>query len=141
MHLPQHVAWYLICFLIGTVLGLIPIWIVEVLENTDDSLSATIVAIGGEMEWAVVLSAAFSFVGVEGFTMLAEMFLKQREAKGREEGRAEGRAEGRVEGRVEGREEARQQLASRFEDMTSDERLAEIDRLIEESRRANRRSS
>ena len=124
MHLPKNVAWYLICFLIGVVLGLIPIWIVEVLEYTYDSTSATIVAIGGEMEWVVVLSAAFSFVGVEGVTMLAEIFLRRREEKGREEGR----------------EEVRQQLASRFKDMTPDERLAEIDRLIEESRRANRRS-
>lgn len=130
MHLPQHVAWYLICFLVGVVLGMIPIWIVEVFENTDDSLSATIVAMGGEMEWVVVLSAAFSFAGVEGFTMLAEIFLKRREEKGREEGRVEGREEGRVEGRVE----ERQQLASRFEDMTPEERLVEIERLIEETR-------
>ena len=122
MHLPKNVPWYMICFLIGVVLGLIPIWIVEVLEYTYDSPSATIVAIGGEMEWVVVLSAAFSFVGVEGVTMLAEIFLRQREEKGREEGR----------------EEERQQIVSRFEDMTPDERLAEIDRLIEESRRANR---
>ncbi len=62
--------------------------------------------------------------------MLAEIFLKRREEKGREEGRVEGREEGRVEGRVE----ERQQLASRFEDMTPDERLAEIERLIKETR-------
>ena len=126
MHLPKNVPWYMICFLIGVVLGLIPIWIVEVLEYTYDSPSATIVAIGGEMEWVVVLSAAFSFVGVEGVTMLAEIFLRGREEKGREEGLKEGREEGR------------RQIVSRFEDMTPDERLAEIDRLIEESRRANR---
>ena len=70
----------------------------------------------------IALSAAFSFAGVEGFTMLAEIFLKQREEKGREEGR------------VEGRVEERQQIASRFEDMTPDERLAEIERLIAEAR-------
>ena len=62
--------------------------------------------------------------------MLAEIFLKRREEKGREEGRVEGREEGRVEGRVE----ERQQLASRFEDMTPEERLVEIERLIEETR-------
>ena len=123
MHLPKHIAWYLICFLIGAVLGLIPIWVVEVLENTDDSLSATIVAIGREMNWVVVLSAAFSYVAVEGISMIAEIWLRHREEVGREKGR----------------EEEREQLVSRFEDMTPDERLAEIDRLIAESKRANRR--
>ena len=154
MHLPQHVAWYLVCFFIGAALGLIPIWIVEVLENTNDSPAATIVAIGREMNWAVVLSGAFSFAGVEGFTMLAEIFLKRREAKGREEGRSEGRveglregrsegrveglregrSEGRVEGLREGRSEERQQMVSRFDGMTPEERLAEIERLIAEAR-------
>ena len=130
MNLPRHVAAYLICFAIGSVLGLIPVWIVEALENTDDSLSATIVAIGSHMNWIVVVSGAYSFASVEGFAMLAEIFLKGREAKGREEGRSEGRAEGRAE--------ERQQIASRFEDMTPEERLAEIERLIAEARRDSR---
>ena len=143
MHLPQHVAAYLICFVIGSALGLIPVWILEVLENTHDSSSATITAIGQHMEWVVVVSAGYSFVGVEGFSMLAEIFLKYREEKGREKGLEEGIVKGRVEGRAEGvaegRAEARQQFASRFEDMTPDERLAEVERLIEESRREGRR--
>ena len=130
MHLPRHVAWYLICFGVGSVLGLVPIWIVEVLEKTSDSVSATIVGIGREMEWVVVASAAYSFAGVESATMLAEIFLKRRE----EEGRRKGRTEGRVEGRTEGRVEERQQIASRLAGMTPEERLAEIDRLIEETR-------
>ena len=129
MNLPQHVAAYLICFAIGSVLGLIPVWIVEVLENTDDSLSATIVAIGSHMNWIVVVSGAYSFASVEGFTMLAEVFLKRREAKGRSEGRAEGRSE------------ERQQIASRFEGMTPEERLEEIERLIAEARREDRNGS
>ena len=129
MHLPRHVAWYLICFAVGSVLGLVPIWIVEVFEKTGDSLAATIVGIGREMEWVIVASAAYSFVGVESVTMLAEIFLRNREEAGRRKGRAEGRTEGRAE--------ERQQIASRFADMTPEERLAEIDRLIEETRKTN----
>ena len=134
MHLPQNVAWYLICFAIGSALGLIPVWILEVLENTHDSPSATITAIGNHMEWVVVVSGAYSFVGVEGFSMLAEIFLKHREEKGREKGLEEGIVKGRVEGRVE----ERQQIASRFEYMTPDERMEEIERLIAEARREGR---
>lgn len=78
--------------------------------------------------------------------MLAEVFLKRREAKGRAEGRSEGRAEGLAEGLEEGiekglgqgRSEERQQIASRFEGMTPDERLDEIERLIAEARREDR---
>ena len=130
MHLPQHVAAYLICFAIGSALGFIPVWILEVLENTHDSPSATITAIGQHMEWVVVVSAGYSFVGVEGFSMLAEIFLKHREEKGREKGIEEGIVKGRVE--------ERQQIASRFEDMTPDERMEEIERLISEARRDGR---
>ena len=137
MHLPRHVAWYLICFAVGSALGLVPIWIVEVLEKTGDSLAATIVGIGREMEWVIVGSAAYSFVGVESVTMLAEIFLRNREEAGRRKGRAEGLMEGRMEGRTEGRAEERQQIASRFADMSPEERLAEIDRLIEEARKTN----
>ena len=124
MHLPRHVAWYLICFAVASVLGLVPIWITEVLEKTDDSLADTIVAIGRDMNWVVVVGGAYSFTGVESVTMLAEIFLKGREEKGRKEGR----------------EEERQQIASRLKDMTPDERLAEVDRLIEESRSADNRA-
>ena len=84
MHLPRHVAWYLICFMIGAALGLVPILIVEILEKTNDSAAATIVAIMREMQAAVVISGAFSFVTVEGITMLAEIFLRNREEKGRQ---------------------------------------------------------
>ena len=124
MHLPRHVAWYLICFAVASVLGLVPIWITEVLEKTDDSLADTIVAIGRDMNWVVVVGGAYSFTGVESVTMLAEIFLRGREEKGRKEGR----------------EEERQQIASRLKDMTPDERLAEVDRLIEESRSADNRA-
>lgn len=120
MHLPQYVAWYLICFGIGSMLGLIPVRVVEVLENTDDSLSATIVAIGREMNWIAVVSGAYSFAGVEGFTMLAEIFIKRREEKAREE--------------------QRQQIASRFENKTPEEQVEEAKRLIAEARDARRRS-
>ena len=118
MHLPRHVAWYLICFMIGATLGLVPILIVEILEKTNDSAAATIVAIMREMQAVVVISGAFSFITVEGITMLAEIFLKNREAKGRQEGLVE----------------ARRLIASRSESMTDDELLAKIDRLIEETR-------
>ena len=121
MHLPRHVAWYLICFGVASVLGFVPVWITEVLENTDDSLASTLVGIGQDMNWVVVVGATYSFVGVEGVTMLAEIFLRAREKKGREE--------------------ERQQIASRFENMTQEERLAEIERLIEETRDIQNRSS
>ena len=50
--------------------------------------------------------------------MIAEIFLRQREEKGREKGR----------------KEALQQFAARFEGMTTkEERLAEIDRFIQET--------
>ena len=127
MHLPRHVAWYLICFMIGSALGLVPILIVEILEKTNDSAAATIVAIMREMQAAVVISGAFSFITVEGITMLAEIFLRNREEKGRQEGR--------VEGREEGREEERQEIASRLEGTTTTEELrAEVARIIEEAR-------
>ena len=163
MHLPRHVAWYLICFMIGAALGLVPILIVEVLEKTNDSAAATIVAIMREMQAAVVISGAFSFITVEGITMLAEIFLRNREEKGRQEGIVEGLEKGHEKGLVEGIEkghekglvegiekgsvdslmEARQRIASRLESMTAEEStvarelLAEIDQLIEEAR--NRR--
>ena len=95
-----------------------------------------IVAIGREMNWVVVLSAAFSYVAVEGISMIAEIWLRHREEVGREKGRAEGLAEGRAEGLAQ----ARERLASRFQGMTPEERLAEIDRLIAESSDDRRRS-
>ena len=137
MNLPQHVAAYLICFAIGSILGLIPIWIVEVLENTNDSLSATIVAIGREMNWVVVVSGAYSFASVEGFTMLAEIFIKRRAEKALERGREEGIEEGIVKGRGE----ERRRLVSRLASMTPEERQAELDRLIAEDEREHRNGS
>ena len=141
MHLPRHVAWYLICFMVGSALGLVPILIVEVFENTNDSVAATIVAIVREMQAVVVVCGGLSYGTVESVTMIAEIFLRNREEKGRAEGRKEGRAEGIVEGhekgRVEGIEEGRvrerRQMATRLAGMTAEERMAEINRFIEET--------
>ena len=58
--------------------------------------------------------------------MLAERYLRRRFQEGREEGREKGRAEGR--------EEARKQLAQRMSELSDEERLKEIDRLIAERR-------
>ena len=147
MHLPRHVAWYLICFMVGSALGLVPILIVEVFENTNDSVAATIVAIVREMQAVVVVCGGLSYGTVESVTMIAEIFLRNREEKGRVEGlkeglvkgRAEGREEGREEGRAEGREERLQQITSRLERMTEEEQVAEVARLIQEARRNDRR--
>ena len=151
MHLPRHIAWYLICFMVGSALGLVPILIVEVLENTNDSVAATIVAIVREMQAVVVVCGGLSYGTVESVTMIAEIFLKNREEKGRAEGRVEGRKEGRAEGIVEGHEKGRvegieegrvrerRQIGSRFEGMTEEEQVAEVARLIQEARRNDRR--
>ena len=117
MHLPRYIEWYLICFLILSTLGFIPVWIVEALENTDDSPSATIVAIGRGMNWVVVVSGAYAFASVEGITMIAEIFLKRREERGREKGR----------------EEERLRIVSRLAGKTPDEQAEEIKKLIEET--------
>ena len=123
MHLPRHVAWYLICFMVGSALGLVPILIVEVFENTNDSVAATIVAIVREMQAVVVVCGGLSYGTVESVTMIAEIFLRNREEKGRKEGR------------VEGSEERLQQVAARFEGMTEEQQVAEVARLIQEARR------
>ena len=57
-------------------------------------------------------------------------------AEGRAEGRAVGLAEGRTEGRAEGRNEVRRELAVKLTElagMSEDDRMAEINRLIEEA--------
>ena len=117
MHLPRHVAWYLIFFMVGSALGLVPILIVEVFENTNDSVAATIVATVREMQAVVVVCGGLSFGTVESVTMLAEIFLRNREEKGRKEGRLE----------------ERRQMATRLAGMTAEERMAEINRFIEET--------
>ena len=127
MHLPRHVAWYLICFMVGSALGLVPILIVEVFENTNDSAAATIVAIVREMQAVVVVCGGLSYGTVESVTMIAEIFLRNREEKGRKEGL--------VEGHEKGSEEGLQQVAARFEGMTAEEQVVEVARLIEEARR------
>ena len=68
------------------------------------------------------------------------MYRRTRENKIAEEreGFREGFKKGFVEGFAEGSEERLQQIASRFEPMTTQQRLAEVARLIEQARR-NRR--
>ena len=63
--------------------------------------------------------------------MIAEIFLRYREEKGYREGYAEGFKQGLAEGRLE----ARRHLAARLEPMTTEQRLAEIDRLIQQARK------
>ena len=58
--------------------------------------------------------------------MLAERYLQRRYR------------EGRQEGRQEGREEGRQEILERLREVAPPDRLEEVDRLIEEARKAMR---
>ena len=62
--------------------------------------------------------------------MLAERYLQRRYREGREEGRQAGRQKGRQEGR--------QEILERLREVAPPDRLEEVDRLIEEARKAMR---
>ena len=117
MHLPRHEALFLICFAVVSVLGLVPVLILEGWANNKDSPVSTIVAVIQGMSWVAVVSVAFTFAAVEGVTMLAERYLKAR----------------KEEGRQEGRQEERRELARRLASMTPEEREAEFKRLMAEN--------
>ena len=89
MLLPRHSeGWFLLIFLVlftpGSVLAF--------LFGKGDAL-----AVVSFMEAVVVISAAASFVIVEGTMLLSERYLKKRFNEGKAEGIAEGKAEGKLE--------------------------------------------
>ena len=119
-------SWYLFLFS-----GLCLAWLAalawyEVRYNTGDGAFETALAIGRGMEAAVVVSAALTFTIVEGYAMLAERYLQRRYREGHQEGREEGREEGRRE------------ILERLREVAPPDRLQEVDRLIEEARKAMR---
>ena len=97
MLLPKHSeGWFFLIFLAL----FFPGCVLAFLFGKGDAL-----AVVSFMEAAVVVSAAASFVIVEGTMLLAERYLNKRfnegKAEGREEGREEGKAEGKLEGKLE----------------------------------------
>ena len=85
---------------------------------------------GRNLEPLAVVAAPVAYGIVELITMLAEIFLRKREEKGRVEGLAEGLAEGLEEGRTEGRSETLDLIESEL-GLTPEQRKA-----IEETLRA-----
>ena len=98
--LPRETS-YIILFLILSLTGLGFVGWDEIRRVTADGFVETVIGILHGMEATVVVSAAMTYIMVEGWTMLAERYQKRRFQEGRTEGRAEGRTEGRTEGRAE----------------------------------------
>ena len=97
------------------------IWI-EIGRNTGDSLIATYLEVNQSVGPYVIPAAGLSFVGVligEIFTMLAEPFLRWRE-------------------RV-GRKKERHDIAERLDGLSDEEQIKEVQKLIAESKEAQRR--
>ena len=116
MQLPKaNEAWYLIVFFTLTVGGLALVLFNEIGEITDDSWVSTLANIGFGMGWVVIVAGALSYTVMESFNMLAERYARRQ--------------------REEGRQEGRQEVLDRLEKLPHEERLAEIDRLINETRR------
>ena len=86
-------GWYLGLFFVQCLacLGLLA-WY-EVTDNTSDSTLATVVAIAKGMGQLVIVVAAWTVTLLEGYSMLAERYLRRRYREGRSEGIAEGRVE------------------------------------------------
>ena len=94
-------GWYLALFSVQCLVCLALLGWYEVADNTADSALATVVAVGKGMGQLVIVVAAWTVILLEGYSMLAERYLRRRYQEGRVEGRSEGRIEGRVEGRSE----------------------------------------
>ena len=90
--LPRETS-YIILFLILSLTGLGFVGWDEVHRVTTDSFVETVIGILHGMEATVVVSAALTYVMVEGWTMLAERYQKRRFQEGRVEGRVEKDAE------------------------------------------------
>ena len=90
--LPRETS-YIILFLILSLTGLGFVGWDEVHRVTTDGFVETVRGILNGMEATVVVSAALTYVMVEGWTMLAERYQKRRFQEGRVEGRVEKDAE------------------------------------------------
>ena len=90
--LPRETS-YIILFLILSLTGLGFVGWDEVRRVTADGFVETVIGILHGMEATVVVSAAMTYIMVEGWTMLAERYQRRRFQEGRAEGRAEALAE------------------------------------------------
>ena len=98
--------------------------IAELAFRTSDGWVSTLANIGHGLEWVVVVSGIVSYAGMEGFNMLYERYVRRLDREAREKGLAEGR------------EEVVNHLESvvGLENLSPQERLAELDRYIKEMR-------
>ena len=90
-------GWYLGLFSVQCLACLALLIWYEVADNTTDNALATVIAIGKGMGQLVIVVAAWTVTLLEGYSMLAERYLRRRYREGRAEGRAEERAERDVE--------------------------------------------
>ena len=98
--LPRETS-YIILFLILSLTGLGVVAWIEVRQAAADNFVDTSRAILNGIESVVVVSAAFTYIIIEGLRMLAERYEKRRYQEGRADGLTEGRAEGLTKGRAE----------------------------------------
>ena len=127
MQLPKaNEAWYLIMFGILSGSGATLVLIAELAFRTSDGWVSTLANIGHGLEWVVVVSGIVSYAGMEGFNMLYERYVRRLDREAREKGLAEGR------------EEVVNHLESvvGLENLSPQERLAELDRYIKEMRKS-----
>ena len=98
MNLPRaNEAWYLIAFVILSGSGATLVLIAELGFRTSDSWVSTLANIGHGLQWVVVVAGVVSYVGMEGFNMLYERYVRRLDREAREKGREEGRDEGRTQ--------------------------------------------
>ena len=98
MNLPRaNEAWYLIAFVILSGSGAALVLIAELGFRTSDSWVSTLANIGHGLQWVVVVAGVVSYVGMEGFNMLYERYVRRLDREAHEKGREEGRDEGRAQ--------------------------------------------
>ena len=92
MNLPRaNEAWYLIAFVILSGSGAALVLIAELGFRTSDSWVSTLANVGHGLQWVVVVvvvvAGVVSYVGMEGFNMLYERYVRRLDREAREEGR------------------------------------------------------
>lgn len=88
-------GWYLSLFFVEFSACLALLFWQEVINNTTDGWLETVIAIARGMEPLVIVLTAATVILVEGYSMLAERYLRRRYREGRAEGREAGRVEER----------------------------------------------
>jgi len=88
-----RLVWGLVIFSILALVTLVLVAVDEFAKNESGGLIATVLAIGRGVEPLWVTAGMFSYTLVEGAAMIAEIFLKAREERGKAKGREETNAE------------------------------------------------